>query len=580
MIRENEQKEHLNYYNELVNRLMILSSDSEKLIRLEIAFNLKFVIERVDTLNLKSKIIKIVENYFNDSFIKVKFETFKAVLINFERISLLTYSNTLNNEHENNMLLCKFSQKLYTFFDSFDFDLYKNEVKDLIKLYLTLLKHSKTIIKVCFNNNFNTNNDNYVINSNQMFKNFFGLIKNFTKKMCLFNNSKEQSFNNNNNNNNANYNFSFLKYFFKYFDSLTLWFNKSKDDNSNSNNNHNNNHFLINEILFYFFQNIKYFDLNLKVVFINHISIILKNINETIINEKIFPFLNSHNESNINSKLFLNVKSKINSNNNNNHLFDDLDLCYLFILKLKELNFLSLNSNFKELINNKMSLYLSKETNLERQYLILKSLLDNYNIDERNDCSVITNNNYSDYIFDTANFHEFNVSIYNIIISILNNIVNNGKENQHEETEINDINFCLKKHTVNLDINIINTALKVLCIILKFSEKKEEIISSLDSILLNNNSSFYIKRYYLSFLDFCFKIFSFSFLKEYKLFEKYLLFFDYNSLLANLSLKMLKPLVPIIFASDDQNLKFKVLNNLETVKIKYFNDLELIKVSF
>jgi hypothetical protein len=67
---------------------MILSSDCERSIKLEVAFNIRFIIrEYLDDKYIKHNFIRLFETFLNEDDLFLKTETFISILLNLKRIN-------------------------------------------------------------------------------------------------------------------------------------------------------------------------------------------------------------------------------------------------------------------------------------------------------------------------------------------------------------------------------------------------------------------------------------------------------------------------------------------------------------
>ncbi len=64
---------------------MILSSDSERLIRIETAFNLRFICKELEENFIKRNLLKTIENYLSEEEPSIKTEVFNSVICNFKK---------------------------------------------------------------------------------------------------------------------------------------------------------------------------------------------------------------------------------------------------------------------------------------------------------------------------------------------------------------------------------------------------------------------------------------------------------------------------------------------------------------
>lgn len=131
---------------------MILSSDSEKIIRTEVAYNLRFICKELEENFIKRNLLKTIEAYTQDEDPNIKSETFISIISNFNKFQ--DDRNFTNN----------FIQKLNLFFDDV------NEFKILVKIF-------KGIVGEFFDKLNTYNNSN---------KNFYNLVKTFLKVNIKF----------------------------------------------------------------------------------------------------------------------------------------------------------------------------------------------------------------------------------------------------------------------------------------------------------------------------------------------------------------------------------------------------------
>lgn len=135
------------YNTELFNRFMILSSDSDKIIRMEVAYNFRFICKELDEVFIKRNLLKTIDGYLNDEDPSIKSEVFTSIIWNFNKFQ--DDKNFINN----------FIQKINLFFD---------EISD----YEILVKIFKSIVGEFFDKLSKYNNSN---------KNFYNLVKTFLK---------------------------------------------------------------------------------------------------------------------------------------------------------------------------------------------------------------------------------------------------------------------------------------------------------------------------------------------------------------------------------------------------------------
>jgi hypothetical protein len=105
--------------------------------------------------------------------------------------------------------------------------------------------------------------------------------------------------------------------------------------------------------------------------------------------------------------------------------------------------------------------------------------------------------------------------------------------------------------------------LKLLSKKLKFCRNKEEVVKFTEFEILASKS-FYKRRLYFTFFEFCLQIFSSKFLKEIGVMDNLFKFFDDKNLIhvSNL-ISILKNFYPIF--NDDSRIKFKILTKVEDI---------------
>jgi len=133
---------------------MILSSDSEKVIRMEAAYNMRFICRELDENFIKRNLLKTIESYVNDDDPKIKSEVFISIIWNFKKFQDDTMLNFMNN----------YIQKLNMFFDN------SNEFSSMLKIFNSILQEYFDKLS-----SYNLNN-----------KNFYNLVKTFLK-VSIFN---------------------------------------------------------------------------------------------------------------------------------------------------------------------------------------------------------------------------------------------------------------------------------------------------------------------------------------------------------------------------------------------------------
>ena len=133
---------------------MILSSDSERIIRLETAYNMRFICKELDENFIKRNLIKTIESYVNDEDQRIKIEVFLSIILNFNKFQDESISSFLSN----------FIQKINFFFD------YSNDFPMMLKIFNAIVKEYFDRLKI-----YNMNN-----------KSFYFLIKTFLKVIFFY----------------------------------------------------------------------------------------------------------------------------------------------------------------------------------------------------------------------------------------------------------------------------------------------------------------------------------------------------------------------------------------------------------
>ena len=124
---------------------MILSSDSDKIIRMEVAYNFRFICKELDENFIKRNLLKTIDGYLNDDDPSIKSEVFTSIIVNFNKFQ--------DDKNFTNNLI----QKINLFFDD------NNEYDILVKIF-------KSIVGEYFDKLSKFTNQN---------KNFYNLVKTF-----------------------------------------------------------------------------------------------------------------------------------------------------------------------------------------------------------------------------------------------------------------------------------------------------------------------------------------------------------------------------------------------------------------
>lgn len=128
---------------------MILSSDPDKIIRMEVAYNMRFICKELDDNFIKRNLLKTIEGYINDDDPKIKTEVLISIIWNFNKFQDESLLYFINN----------FIQKLNMFFD------HSNDFNLLVKIFNSILIEYFDKLR-----NYNLTN-----------KNFYNLVKTFLK---------------------------------------------------------------------------------------------------------------------------------------------------------------------------------------------------------------------------------------------------------------------------------------------------------------------------------------------------------------------------------------------------------------
>jgi hypothetical protein len=118
---------------------------------------------------------------------------------------------------------------------------------------------------------------------------------------------------------------------------------------------------------------------------------------------------------------------------------------------------------------------------------------------------------------------------------------------------------------------ISSNAVKLLAKVYKYSKKqeREKIFLQFEKDLLESTSH-YQRRLFMDFISECFDLFSFSYIKESKLFEMYLSMFSDNSMTSRV-LEILPKIYPLL----DRDSKLSVSKAIDTIKASSSNISEL-----
>ncbi len=148
---------------------MILSSDVERLIRIETAFNLRFICKEMEESFIKRNLLKTIENFLiqDDSILKT--EVFNSVICNFKKFF---------NDDSNLNFLILLVNKITQFMEN------SNDYNMVYKIYLIIISEYFDGFKEYNNFSFNNyNGDSNVANTkaNNNSKGFLNILKIFLK---------------------------------------------------------------------------------------------------------------------------------------------------------------------------------------------------------------------------------------------------------------------------------------------------------------------------------------------------------------------------------------------------------------
>lgn len=161
-----------NNNSELFNRIMILSSDIDISIRIEIAFNLRFICQELDGNFIKRNLLKTIENYLNEDNFIVKAEALISVIRNFKKFHDESNSNFINF----------FMQKLTNFFEmNNNYNLSYEVFLTIINEYFDSLKDYINCILMYLNNPVSKSIGINLLNLDVTKYSFFNTIKIFLK---------------------------------------------------------------------------------------------------------------------------------------------------------------------------------------------------------------------------------------------------------------------------------------------------------------------------------------------------------------------------------------------------------------
>jgi hypothetical protein len=119
---------------------MILSSDADKIIKIEVAYNLRFICKELDENFIKKNLLKTIESYLNEEDPKIKSEVFNSIICNFDKF-----------QNDKNFII-NFIQKLNLFFDDTnDYEILEKIFKNIVYEYFDKLNNYVNKSKIFYN---------------------------------------------------------------------------------------------------------------------------------------------------------------------------------------------------------------------------------------------------------------------------------------------------------------------------------------------------------------------------------------------------------------------------------------------
>jgi hypothetical protein len=139
---------------------MILSSDCERIIKLEVAYNLRFIIrEFLDDKYIKHNFIRLFESYLNEDDLFLKTETFISIFLNLKKINDDNYLSSVIGKISNLYESGSFNNADFShFIKVFDFlveeyskvgkEIYLKQVYAVIKFFIKVRKYFIIIFEI------------------------------------------------------------------------------------------------------------------------------------------------------------------------------------------------------------------------------------------------------------------------------------------------------------------------------------------------------------------------------------------------------------------------------------------------
>lgn len=149
---------------------MILSSDSDRLIRIETAFNLRFICKELEESFIKRNLLKTIENYLSEEEPIIKTEVFNSVICNFKKFFF---------DESNLNFLTLLLNKITQFMEN------SNNYNMVYKIYMIIVNEYfdgfKEFNNFSANSHMGGNGQSNVSSANNSNKSFLNIIKIFLR---------------------------------------------------------------------------------------------------------------------------------------------------------------------------------------------------------------------------------------------------------------------------------------------------------------------------------------------------------------------------------------------------------------
>lgn len=442
---------------DIFKRLLLLGEDSERSIRYEISYHLRYIFsvikEYVKDVNEKKQkmesIVGIVKNYFSDNDILMRSLLIESLIINIECFE----EEFIQYLHKQIILLFNYDQNC----------LVGDDLNNIIKVFETLI------------NKLNE------IKSNKVFNHYKVLIegvKVYLEKYIYFEKIKKFEYDyifplfekiGNLFELSGNYELTEKLFRFIYSENIEVIYNNSENNFFNSTNDN-------------FMQTLESKSLKIKyrILFYENLHLILSNLkNETItkkVLDNIFYFI-------IKDNIFDDNEDEVNEMNlTNNEIKNEIHIFFQKILKIFEI--------------------LTKKENFD--------FFDNFIFSYEKVCQLVKNFLTTSYEYKLMNnFLEAQIISINYIFLTMNNY-----ENYFSKV----ITFCKIWLRPNVSCEINKKIIELLVTLIKFSTQRNEIISYFKKEFYLNKA-YYSRRLYVIFIIHAFKILSYQFVKDKKILE-------------------------------------------------------------